>query len=190
MSWNDADEVIVAGTGQLHVAPIGTTLPAPNTDPTAALNVAFFGCGYGAEDGASLKGTPDITEFRAWQATSPIRRGRKSQELEIGIKLLQWNEQNIVLAFGGGSVNTSGGFPTYTFPVAGEPLAELAVVLDIQDGDRNARLVVPRMNVVDAVEANFNADNMAELPIVLKSLDSGTAPYWIFDDSAAFAAGS
>jgi hypothetical protein len=190
MSWNTPDETVIAGTGQLSVAPVGTTLPAPNSDPTAALNPAFIGCGYTAEDGASFKVTPEITEHRVWQSTDAIRSSLKSHAKEIGVKLVQWNEATVVLAFGGGSINTSGGFPTYTFIVAGDALGEYAVVLDVEDGDRNFRFVFPRMNITDAVESQFNADNMAELPITLKALSSTVAPYWITDDAAAFAVGS
>ncbi len=189
MGWNDASETIIATTGQLYVAPVGTVLPAPNTDPVTVPNVAFVGLGYVAEDGASFKATPEITEHKAWQATSAIRRAVKNRELEIGVKLLQWNEDTITLAFGGGTIVTTG-FPTYTFPGAGDALQEKAVILDFKDGTKNSRLVIPRMNVVDAVEANFNADDMSQLPIVLKSLDSAVSPYWIFDDSVTFAPGS
>lgn len=186
----DALEVTVAGTGALYIAPVGSTLPAANTDPTTTPNASFIEMGYIAEEGATLTSTPEISEFKAWQSSQAIRRGVKTRELQIAAKLLQWNETTVVKAFGGGSVVDAGGFPTYTFPVAGEALDEYAVILDVTDGDRHSRLVVPRMNGVDPVEAQFNADSMAELPLVLKSLAHATAPYWIFDDDAAFATAS
>lgn len=186
MAWNDADETVIAGTGQLSVAPVGTALP---TTPTAGLNAAFIGLGYTSEDGASFKSTPEITEHRVWQSQDAIRRAVKSRELEIGVELVQWNETTVVVAFGGGAITGSGPY-TYTLPVAGEALAEWAVVLDVQDGARLMRFVVPRMGITDAVESQFNADNMAGLPIVLKSLASTTAPTVLFSDTAAFAAGS
>ncbi len=186
MAWNDADEVVVAGSGQLHVAPVGTALP---TTPTAGLNAAFVGLGYTAEDGVSLKSTPEVTEFRAWQNQDAIRRAVKARTIEIGCELLQWNEETVPVAFGGGAITGSGPY-TYTLPAAGEALAEHAVVLDIVDGERLMRIVVPRMSVADAIEAQFNADNMAGLAIVLKSLASTTVPTILFSDAAAFAAGS
>jgi hypothetical protein len=190
MAWNDAEEICIAGTGQLYLAPVGTALPAPNSDPTTALNAAFVGAGYTAEDGATFRGTPEITEHRAWQNTSAIRRARKSQDLEILCDLLQWNEDTVKAAFGGGTVTGSGPY-TYTFPVAGDALAEYSVVLDVQDGDNIMRFVVERMNSgLETVESQFNADNMAVLPIALKSLASDTAPYMISNNNAAFVAGS
>ena len=187
----DAEAVVVAGTGHLYLAPTGTTLPAPNTDPTAELTGAWRECGYTATDGVTLRGTAEITEFEAWQATTAIRRSRKLQVQEIQCDLLEWTENTLIAAFGGGSISESGGFPTYTFPVAGDALAEYAVVLDVTDGDRNMRIVVPRMNSgLEDVEVQFNKENMAVLPLSLKSLAADVAPYIISDDVAAFAASS
>ncbi len=184
-------EVVVAGTGHLWAAEYGAaTIPAPNSDPTT-IPAGFVDLGYTEEDGVTLRGTVEITEFNVWQNTSPVRRSRTLQVQEIEAPLVQWNEATLVAAFGGGTVDTSGGFPTYTFPVAGDALAEYAIVLDWQDGDRNFRLVVPRMNSgLEDVEVQLNADNMATLPLLLRSLATVTAPYIISDDAAAFVASS
>jgi hypothetical protein len=183
-------EVFIAGTGHLWVGTVGSTLPAANSDPTAAVS-GMVDLGYFEEDGVTLRGVTEISEHRVWQNTSPVRRARTLQVQEIAGNLVQVNEKTLEVAFGGGTVDTSGGFPTYTFPVAGDAIAEYAVVLDIQDGDRNARLVVPRMNSgLEDVEVQMNADNMLALPLLLRSAASGTAPYWIWDDATAFAASS
>lgn len=179
----DSAEVVVAGTGHLSLAAVGTTLP---TATTTALT-GFVELGYFATDGATLKGSADISEFEAWQATTAIRRSRKLQVQEISGDLLQWNENTVIAAFGGGAITTSGGEYKYTFPIAGDALASYAVVLDITDGDRNMRIVVPEMNSgLEDVEVQFNKENMAVLPISLKSLATATAPYILFDDAAAF----
>ncbi len=186
----DENEVVIAGTGHLWVGTVGTTLPAPNSDPTAAPG-AFVDLGYTEEDGVTLRGVTEVSEHRVWQNTSPVRRARTLQVQEVVANLVQWNEATLVAAFGGGLVTTGGGFATYTFPLAGDALAEYAVVLDWQDGDRNFRLVVPRMNSgLEDVETQLNADNMAVLPVLLRSLATGVAAYIVSDDAAAFAASS
>lgn len=186
----DENEVVVAGTGHLWVAPVGTTLPAPNTDPTADLT-GFVDLGYTEEDGVTLRGFVEISEFKVWQNTSPVRRSRTSQGREIQTNLVQWNEASLVAAFGGGTVDTSGSYPTYTFPEAGDVLQEYAVVLDWQDGDRNFRLVDPRMNAgLENVETTLNANSMAPLPILFRSLATSTSAYLVSDDAAAFVASS
>ncbi len=185
----DEQEVVVAGTGHLWVGTVGITLPAPDSDPTTPPG-AFVDLGYTEEDGVTLRGVTEVSEFNVWQNSSPVRRSRTLQVQEVVTNLVQWNEATLVAAFGGGTVS-GGSFPTYTFPVAGDALAEYAVVLDWQDGLRNFRLVVPRMNSgLEDVESQLNADNMAVLPLTLRSLATIVAPYIISDDAAAFAASS
>lgn len=180
----DSAEVVVAGTGHLYLGAVGATLPT--TIPTAT-PTGFVELGYFATDGATLKGSADISEFEAWQATTAIRRSRKLQVQEISGDLLQWNENTVVAAFGGGSFTSL----KYTFPVAGDALAAYAVVLVVTDGARSLCVVVPSMNSgLEDVEVQFNKENMAVLPINLKSLATTVAPYIIFDDAVAFAPSS
>lgn len=187
----DTDEVYVGLTGNLYLGAVGSTLPAENSDPAAAVDAAFLDCGYSEEDGVSFKATPEIGEFKVWQETDAIRRSRKAQVAEISGKFVQHNEVTIPAAFGGGTVDTSGSFPTYTLPAAGDPLQEYAVVFDVLDGDKIERYVVPRMNAgLEGVQIVYNKDNMASLTISLKSLASTTPTYIIYNDAAAFAAAS
>lgn len=193
MAWNDSSELVVGGTGQVYVADIGTTLPAKNSDPTAVLSSDWTGLGYHTEDGVSFSAAPDITGFRAWQAQQDVRRERKAQAIQVAFDLEQWNEATVPLAFGGGTITDAGGFYTYTFPAAGDALDERAMVVDVQDGERNMRFVFARGNVVETVEVTFNSDNLAVLPIafdLLEPTDGGDIAYVIFDDAAAFATGS
>src|SRR4051812_20928330 len=85
----DSAEVIVAGTGHLYLGAVGATLPTTVGDGTTPSG--FVELGYFATDGATLKGSADISEFEAWQATTAIRRSRKLQVQEISGDLLQWN---------------------------------------------------------------------------------------------------
>ncbi len=179
----DSVEVVVAGTGHLYLAAVGTTLP---TTTEGALS-GFAELGYFATDGATLTGSAEISEFEAWQATTAIRRSRKLQVQEISGDLLQWNENTVKAAFGGGTFAEAGGEYKYTFPIAGDALAAYAVVLDVIDGERMMRIIVPEMNSgLEDVEVQFNKENMAALPISLKSLASVTAPHILFNDAAAF----
>lgn len=178
-----ATEVTVAGTGHIWLAPVGTTLPEEGDDPTEALDAAFAEMGYTAEDGVTLTGEPEIAAFNAWQSTTAIRRSRKLQVMKIAADLLQWNPDTLKAAFGGGTVTGN----TYRFPAAGDALAEYSAVVDWQDGDRNSRLVVPRMNSgLEAVSTQLNKDNMAVLPIALESLAATVTPFITFDDPDAF----
>lgn len=182
-----AEQVVIAGTGHLWLAPVGSTLPDFDDDPVAALDDAFVECGYTAEEGVTLTGSPEIVAFNAWQSTTAIRRSRKLQVQKIACDLLQWNPDTLKAAFGGGEVTTAGGFATYKFPVAGDALAEYAVIVDAQDGERNLRIVIPRMNSgLEDVSTQLNKDNMAVLPVAFESLASEVGPFMLFDDADAF----
>lgn len=189
MAWNDANELVVAGTGQVYVAPVGTALP---TTPTASLNAAFVGLGYTSEDGVSISVEPEITDFPAWQSRQPVRRELTNQAISVSFSLLQWNETNVPLAFGGGTISGSGPY-RYDFPTGDDALDERAMVVDVQDGERHMRFVLPRGNVTDSVEAQFVRTEAAVLPItfsVLEPIGGGAPGYFLTDDDAAFAAGS
>lgn len=191
MAWNDANETYVAGTGQIYVAPVGTTLP---TSTTATLNSAFVGLGYTNEDGVSFSASPEVEEFPAWQSRQPIRREMVGQEITASFTLLQWDEDTVPFAFGGGSITDLGsGQYRYDFPTADDALDERAMVVDVIDGSRRQRLVFPRGSVTDAVETQFVRTSLAVLPISFKIMEpvaGGTPAHWYFDDADAFAAGS
>ena len=190
MAWNDANELVVAGTGQVYVAPVGTTLPTATDD---TLNAAFVGLGYTTEDGVTFTVAPEVNDYMAWQSRQPIRRELVNQTVSAAFSLLQWNEETVPLAFGGGAVTQVGSDYRYDFPTADDALDERAMVIDVTDGDRNMRFVLPRGNVTDSVEAQFVRTEMAVLPItfgILEPIGGGAPGYILFDDSDAFAAGS
>lgn len=191
MPWNDSDELVVGGSGQVYVAPVGTALP---TSPTASLNAAFVGLGLTSEDGVAITVTPEIQDFGAWQSRQPVRRALIGQSVGVGFSLEQWNENNVVLAFGGGTVETVSGGYKYTFPDGDDALDERAMVIDIVDGSEHHRFVWNRGNVSDAVGANFRRNELSMLPITFQVLspadDPNGAPGYYLTDSTAFATGS
>jgi hypothetical protein len=189
--WNDPLETIVAGSGEVYTAAIGTALP---TKTDSSLNVAFNGLGYHTEDGVSVNQNVDITEFMAWQSKSAIRREQNARDFLITFQLLQWNEINLPLAMGGGTISepTSGQFK-YVPPADTAALEEKAVIVDVDDGTRRVRFVVPRATVTETAEVGFKRNEMAALAVTFKALkpsDGSDAWYALFNDSAAFAPGS
>lgn len=189
MPWNNANEIVVASSGQVYMAPIGTPLPS---DAVAALNAAFTGLGFITEDGAALTVTPEVTDYMAWQSRTPVRREKTSQEIQIAFALMQWNEQTVPAAFGGGSVSGSAGNYRYNLPADDAPLDERSLVLDAVDGAKHLRWVFPRGNVTEAVEASFQRGEPASLPVTFAALaaQEGAAPGYFLTDSASFAPGS
>lgn len=189
MSGTDASELVVAGTGSLHVAPYGTTIP---TTVDAALDGNFFNLGFLTEDGLQKTQTPTIEEFPAWQSRFPIRRELTGLEVMLTAGLLQWNEQTLQTALGGGSVTEySSGKYVYVPVGDDEQLDEVSVVASWSDGDDDYRLVIPKASATESVEVQLNRTNASVLPVTFKVLGvSGVAPYKIYTNAAGFEAGS
>lgn len=189
--WNDPNELVIAGTGQVYVGAVGSTLP---TTPTATPDTAFSGLGYHSEDGVSVNADPEIVEHKGWQSKFALRRVRESEQFRLSFALLQWNEISVPLAFGGGQItNPSGSIYKYQPPSANDAIYERAVICDVADGSRHIRFILPRVTVVEGVDSKFTRSAMAELPITVESLepsDNADAWYFLTDDAAAFAAGS
>lgn len=188
MAWNNENEIIVAGNGQVYIAPSGTALP---TDPVAALNPAFVGLGYITEDGATVTITPDIAEWHAWQTRTPVRREKTAQTVEVSFSLMQWDEDSIPFAFGGGAVSGSAGAYRYNLPDDSAALDERAMVLEVSDGAKHMRWVFAKGNAVEAVAAQYARTDPAALPVTFRALAaSGLSPGYFLSDSTAFVAGS
>lgn len=188
--WNDPTETIIAGSGQAYIAPVGTALPAAED---SALNTAFFGLGYHTEDGASVNQSRDVIRHRAWQTKFDVRRTSESEAFQVTFALEQWNEQSLPLAFGGGTVSEPGaGTYKYAPPEADDEEYERSLVLDVIDGETILRFVVPRGTAVEGVESQFARSQMGVLPITFEALqtEDGNLPWFLFTNSAAFAAGS
>ena len=180
---NDASEILVAGTGQLYVAPYSATLTLPTTifasDPGDGLAASFVNVGYTTEDGVVLSVGRESQTVPAWQSTRPVRRFNSSQMETFTATLLQWNEDTLALAFGGGSVSHSGDTYRYDFPAAGA-VDERAIVVDWVDGDKDYRLVIPRTIITETTETTLARTAPSTLPITFESF--ATAPYILTDD--------
>ena len=187
MAEQDATEAVVAGSGDLYIAPVGTTLPETMDD---ALDPAFVKLGLVSEDGLTFSGAPSIEEFFAWQKRDPIRREMTQHEKTITFALEQWNGVNFALAFGGGEVTeVSTGQYRYDFLDDEAQLAEHAFVGDFSDGDKHFRLVGARGTVNDTTEVQLTRSQLGLLPVAFKILapDEDQVPLYMVTDDAAFA---
>lgn len=185
---NDANEVLVGASGSVHVAPVGTAGP---TDIATALNVAFIDLGYVSEDGVSITPDVDVSDINAWQSFYAVRRIVTGRTLEVAFSLLQWNENSIKLAFGGGSVTTTAGPPAYyTYsPPAPSDIDYRAVVVQWADGTKDYRLHIPKALVTDTSALSLNRTNPAGLALTFSvQATDGANPFTLITDDPAFAA--
>lgn len=192
-----AEEITVALTGHVYVAPYTTGLVLPS-NPFDAPAAAFIDIGYTSEDGVTFSVTPNVEDIMAWQKATPVRRIVTSRDSTIGYTLEQFNRDTFAHAFGGGTWTTipaAAGPPAvaehfrYDPPADADALAEYACIIDFEDGARNGRLVMRRGTVNDTVETQLVRNNAAMLPVTLAALtpDGASNAWYFLSDDAAFA---
>lgn len=186
----DSDEVVIGSSGDIYVAPVGTTLP---TDPTASLAAGWSGSlGYVTEDGVQWAPNFEINQIPAWQSFYPVRTLITGRNISVGFSLMQWNTPSLILAFGGGAVTEpSGNVFRYSPPSASE-LDERALIVEWADGDKDYRLVVPKGLVSDLGETQLARTEAAVLPITftINAPPEGQDPWYLLTNDPAFVLGS
>jgi hypothetical protein len=184
----DPDEVRVAGSGHVYVAPVGTAFPTSISDPVDTDDWAELG--YVTEEGARFSFGRETNDIPAWQSPHPVRVVPTGTPTEVAFDLEQWNTDTIALALGGGTV---------TEPVAGEfeyePPAESfiderALIVEMIDGDVNYRYCFRRAINTGAVEFSFVRADAVTFPITMKVLaaEGDDKPYFVQSDDPALAA--
>ena len=183
----DTSEIVVAGDASVHVGAVGSTGPS---DIATALDAAFTDLGYTSEDG--IEWTPGIetNPIRAHQALYAVRYVVTGRTLEFGFELLQWNQETLKLALGGGSVATTAGPPayyTYT-PPEPEEIYYRALVLQWEDGDYTFRLHVPKVMVTETSAITLARTDAAGIPLTMAVVATdGVSEFTLITVHPAFA---
>ncbi len=172
------DEILIGGTGRLYTAPEGTELPQYLSE---ALDGDFVDVGYLTDDGAKFTDSKSTNSVRPWQSFYPVRVHITERSAMLEATLLQWNAENMVLAFGGGGFTQPRPNEYRYHPPSPETLAVVALVLDVQDGDRNFRFSVGRAFVTSNTESTFAKSGPALLPITFEILANGESDPWNMD---------
>jgi hypothetical protein len=102
----DSDNVRVAVTGAVYVAPTGTAAPSYSDD---ALNVAFVDLGYISADGITESIDKSTTQIRSWQDGSLVREIVADGTYSVSMTFIETNQDVVELYYGGslasGSIN-------------------------------------------------------------------------------------
>lgn len=182
-----SSQVRVAGTGELSLAPAGTTLPS---SASAALAAPFKGYGYTTEDGVTLSKSVTREGVPAWQSTTPVRYLVTGQELTIGCTFLQSNDEVLKLWLGSGDFASDGasGTPGWRGDVPIDPLdQQYVLVLDWKDGGIASRLVVPKVEITETGDVALHRA-ATQFPVTFGAIapDSGSVLASWYTTDAAF----
>lgn len=185
MAGFDSGEVVVAGTGRVYVAPVGTPFPASIAEPIDPDD--WEDVGYCTPEGATFNFGREINRVMAWQSFDPVRMVVTAVPKTVGFQLLQWNQATLKLALGGGTVNAYEG-GEYEYEPADESFVdERALIVTGEDGDRSYRFCFRKAINEAGVEFDFVRENPSQLPIsmVVLAADGGLKPYVIQTDDPA-----
>lgn len=174
----DVDNILIAGTGRLYIAPEGTPMPS---HLSASLDADFVDVGYISEDGAKFTDSKTTNDVRPWQSFYPVRVHITERTGTLEVTLMEWKEATLITAFGGGGM-TQPFTGEYRYePPEPEDLAINALVLDMADGERNFRIGIDRSFVTSNTESTFAKTGPALLPVTFAVLANGESKPWRID---------
>jgi hypothetical protein len=185
MAFNPAN-VRVGANGSLHVA-------ALDVDPPASISASYptgwVDLGALSEDGVTLNRNPTVTDIGIWQSFYPVRSIMDSIEFTVAAVMREWGREQLILAFGGGTVTEDApGEFRYT-PPAPEFIDERQIIAEWIDGDNHYRAHITRAIISNNVETKLVRNAAADLPITMKTLgQDGVEPYFLMTDDLAFSA--
>lgn len=155
-----ADNVRVGVTGAVYTAPAGTTLP---TDATAVPAAEFDEVGFVTEDGITLSISEDITDLKAWQNGTVVRKLQTSHDVTVGLSMMETSDVTLETYFG----STSG-------EITADQLPHRAWIIDVVDGDDVIRWVIPDGQVTERGDISIvNADSI-NYPITISCFPDET----------------
>lgn len=178
-----ASKVRVFGTGELSVAPVGSTLP---TTVSGALDTAFIGLGYNSEDGITISRDVNIEDITAWQSVTPVRRVATETTFSLAGTFLQSDANVLQLALGLSAFTGTTDFIATGSTVQG--VTERAIVLDFKDGTKDFRIVIERAEVTSDGEITLSRTDAAGYALTFTALapEEGTDLYTVITDDVAF----
>jgi len=143
-----ADNVRVGITGELSVAPVGTTAP---TTSVSSLNASFVGLGYVSEDGVTETYEDTVEDIVAWQGATVVRSTTTESKATLSLTLIETKGEVLELFHKGSAVAvvSSGQWKIDVVAPTADPRA---FVLDVIDGSKHVRIYVARGEVTERGE--------------------------------------
>ncbi len=180
---NSNTQITVPTRTKVWLADVGTAVP---TTATAAPGAGWFDVGYTTEDSTQIATSPNFQDVRSAQSDYPTLTFQVSDELTISVDLQQWNTDNFIAAFGGGTVTGTSPNFVFTPPLLGAR-KERACMVDVTNGVKAYRFVFPRTLQKEGLTVALNRGGEAKLPLRLTLLGSdGGTPYTMLTNDTNF----
>lgn len=144
-----ASNVRVGVTGAIYKAPLKTAAPA---NAAAAIDARFKDLGYISEDGVTQTIDSDKSEIKAWQNGDIVRTIQTSHNVSFQFTLIETNEEVLKLYYADPTATAT------AVKVTGAQSAHDSYVLDVLDGDKTIRIVIPDGQVTERGEITYKTD--------------------------------
>jgi hypothetical protein len=190
----DPNRMVVAQMARVWLAPVGT--PAP-TDPINAMPTGWREVGLFTPDSLGFSTDPSFEEVRSHQSNFPTRRFQTEDAASAEVDLQEWSGDNFKAVYGGGTITEVPADATATPPVilhykyappAIGGRSSVACCIELIDGTKHYRRIIPRCEQSEGVEQNFERTSESTLPLRLSVLGSDIGdPWYDRTDDDAFA---
>lgn len=169
----DATEVVIAGSGHVYTADEATALPTDLTTP----GVGYTELGYTTDDGVTYSRSRQTDDLAVWQSYDAVRTITTGATTEISFVLRQFNPDNVLAAFGGGTFTQgTGGDPGVLVLPSPSDVGVQVLIVDAIDGASTVRWVFERVQVGGDIEINMQSGDAMNLPITFRGLASTNQP--------------
>lgn len=187
----DKNNIVVAQMARVYLAPVGTPAPA---GPAVVMPAAWREVGLFTPDSLGWATDPSFEEIRSHQSNYPTRRIQTEDAATVSVDLQEWTGENFKAVYGGGDI-------VVVAAVTGPPAIpehyrfsppqiggreQVAACIEIIDGSKHYRRMVPLCEQNEGVEQSFEKTSESSLPLRLAILgaDIGDPWYDITDDPA------
>jgi hypothetical protein len=178
----DPTRLTVAQQARVYLAPTGTLAPA---DESAALDPAWREVGLFTPDSLRFTDDPNFESVTSHQSSYPTRRFQTTDAATVQVDLQEFSGKNMIAVMGGGVITqVSTGHYKYSPPAVGGR-SQVAAIVQIEDGSRRFRIVIPVAIDDQQVQFDLRKANETTLPLRLTVIGSDVGDPWYMLTNAA-----
>lgn len=171
----DSSLVRVAVTGGLY-ANLATGASVP-TSATSILGAEFDELGYLTDAGVTMTIDSTTNRLRAWQNGDNVRTVQTEHDVTFNAVLMETNEHTLEAFFG----NYDAGH----VELRSDMLPRMPWVLDVLDGDKRIRAVIPDGQVTERGDVTFVNGDAISYPVTITAYPVGGVKAHLYYATAA-----
>lgn len=178
---NDA-RILVPQMARVYLAPVGTAAP---DGPTVAPAAAWKEVGFFTPDSLQWATDPNFETVSSHQSNYPTRRFQTTDAATVQVNLQEWSVENFKAVFGGGTFTSvtpvdppaAPDYFKFSPPAIGGRTAT-ACILEVVDGIKAYRTVIPKCEQTEGVELGYDKTAETTLPLRLSIIGSDVGDPW------------